>query len=138
MAKKKKEGRNIPIGVRIISVIYYVGACLLGILGLIAFVLAGSGQVIPEFMVTGVLGTAVLGVVFIGLGALYYFIGRALWKGRKWAKVLVLILTIVSIIDELITLFTAGFSVIIIIMMIVNIAILYYLVFDKKSKAFFK
>ena len=91
----------------------------------------------------------VLGVVYIGFAALAFFIGRGLQKAQRWARIAVIILTVLgvlSFITSAIFNIIAGmlnmsiFNGIIIVDIFgatLNLAIGYYLIFNKNAKSFF-
>ena len=85
------------------------------------------------------------GIFFIGLGILYFFIGRGLWKGHKWARITAIIFTSLGILLAVISVVTSsvqgivntGNFIIDIIEMIVKLVVVGYLIFSSKVKAVF-
>ena len=95
--------KKVPTLVKIISVLYYIGAVFIVIFGILLIAGAGfissllSGFNIP---VLGAIGSGlfiVAGVVMLLLGILEFFIARGLWKGRNWARIFVIIFSIIGI-----------------------------------------
>ena len=85
------DGQPVPTGVKIISVLYYIGAVFEVIFGILLFVGAGALKakipflaVIGPFLIVG-------GIILIGLAVLSFFVGRGLWKGQKWSRIVAII-----------------------------------------------
>ena len=83
----------IPTGVKIIAVLNYIGAVLLALLALIFLISAGAfaGILNEIFPLLGVLGGAIfifVSIFLLGFAVLLFFIGRGLWKGQKWARII--------------------------------------------------
>ncbi len=74
--------KEVPIGVKIISIIYYLGTVVGVILGLFF--------IIP-------VGVFFEGIILFGLGILSFFVARGLLKLRPWARVLAIILSCLGI-----------------------------------------
>ena len=143
MAKKQKNKtsssrRTRPLGVSILSVLAYIGA-VVTLIGGIAMI-AGSTVVstlieklVPEYASWSAAGTALLiflGIVFILLAVLDYFIGRGLWDGKEWARILVLIFLVLGILGSL-----SPFE---IVSIIIDALLIWYLGFNKDVRNYFK
>ncbi|MBU2496826.1 MAG: hypothetical protein KJ767_02100 [Nanoarchaeota archaeon] len=137
-----KRGKEMPTGVKIISVLYYIGAVLLLLIGLLAFVGMGAMSTIMSTMGMGAwaaLGAGVavfMGIFLLALAVLYFFIGRGLWFGQNWARIVAVIFAVIGFISALTSLFGADFSSII--SLVLNGIIGYYLWFSKDVKRVFK
>lgn len=142
MAKKQKNKQSVsrkirPIGVSILSVLAYIGA-VFTLIGGIAMV-AGSTLVstlieklVPEYASWSTAGVALLlflGIVFILLAVLDYFIGRGLWNGKNWARILVLIFLVLSILSSL--------SALDIVSIVIAALLIWYLGFNQNVKNYF-
>ena len=84
-----------PTGVTILAILAFIGAgCL--VLGCLLFLLGGammsSMSAFPRFGMMAGMGSAILGVIFLGLAALYLVIGLGLWKLHDWARILTIVL----------------------------------------------
>lgn len=95
---------EVPTGVKIISVLYYIGAVLLLLLGVLCIVASATIGAYLSGVTAGLsfLGAAVfiiLGIIMIGLAVLSFFVGRGLWKGQSWARITAIILTILGILE---------------------------------------
>ena len=152
---------QIPTGVKAISILFYIEAVMFGIImGLISFFtfliirkpLVTNIPELPEIALTPIpaLDTfsqviILTGIFFIGLGILYFFIGRGLWKGHKWARITAIIFTSLGILLGVISVVTSsvqgivntGYFIIDIIEMIVKLVVVGYLIFSSKVKAVF-
>ncbi len=97
------EQKGVPTGVKVISVLYYIGAGLLFLLGLAAIFGAGAFvTMLSQLGPLAALGTGmfiVMGIIMIGLAVLSFFIARGLWNGRSWARIVAIILAALSIIN---------------------------------------
>jgi len=125
--------KGVPTGVKIISVLYYIGAVFSLIAGIVAF--AGGAfftTVLPKF-IAGI--AAIAGIVFIILAVLGFFIARGLWKGQNWARILAIVFAILGVISALIAIISGGYQGIV--SLVINAIIGYYLWFNKGVKAAF-
>ena len=88
-------GTSVPTGVKIISVLYYIGAGFGILFGILFFVGAGFlGAVASQIPLLGAFGKSlfiVVGIILIGLSVLSIFVGRGLWKGKNWARIVAII-----------------------------------------------
>lgn len=95
--------RDVPTGIRIISILYYFGAGIFA-LGFLFLVVIGitlvanpslisSIKSLPPYMVESSLGIYVLlmGVLVGLIGILLFCIAKELCKGKVWAKILIII-----------------------------------------------
>lgn len=77
----------------------------------------------------------VVGIVLIGLGVLAIFVGIGLLKGRGWARITAIVLTILSAAFSLISLISGDFT------SIVSLALdglMLYALFNPQTKAWFE
>src|SRR3989344_4428979 len=115
--------KQIPTGVKIISVLYYIGAVLTFIFGLILLFSADAlSEFIPGLGTLGIVG----GIVLMGFGVLSFFIGRGLWKGSNWARIVAIILAVLGIISAIYAM-TSGAIGSNIINLLINLLIGWYL-----------
>ncbi len=143
MAKKKTKNiassRKIrPIGVSILSVLAYIGA-VFTLIGGLALLFGASA--IASFISTKVpmlsanlagLGLVLMGIVCIVLAVVDYLIGNGLWKGRNWARILVIVLTALSLLSSLTHVLTN------IVGIIIDVIIIWYLGFNKSVINYFR
>ena len=93
---------ELPTGVKIISVLHYIGAVLELLLGIMMFV--GAGTIASKIPIIGVIGAglfAVFGVFLLGIAILSFFVGRGLWKSQKWSRIFVIIFSVVGVLFAL-------------------------------------
>ena len=85
------EGEGVPTGIKIISVLYYIGAVFELISAVLLFV--GSGALKSKVPFLAFLGPFLIvgGVILLGLAVLSFFVGRGLWKGQKWSRIVAII-----------------------------------------------
>ena len=126
--KNKARSDLVPIGIKIISIYYYFLA------GISIFVVFFIGQIIgAQVLAIGL----ILSLILIAGGVLDVFIGINLWKGKNWAKILVIIFSVLFFIEE-----SYGFiikkSLEDLFLLVVNLIILLYLLFSRKVKNFFQ
>ena len=124
-----ENNKKIPTGVKILSVLDYIAAVLLLIIGLLSFFVN-----IAALSVLGVF-VGIIGVIFIVLGVVEFFVARGLWKGQNWARVITIIFSIFGLIFGLISLVGGGLFGIIEI--VIDLIIGGYLIFNNNVKVFF-
>lgn len=133
MVKKTKDA---PVGVKVIAILYYIGAASLALLSMFAFV--GGNFLSSLFGNTAGLGLGVFfAIIILGFAFLAFFIGRGLWKSQNWARVLAIIFAILGIFGAFKSLFAGAYA-----SSILDLAIegwiAWYLLFQKDMKKFFK
>lgn len=125
--------KEAPIGVKIISVLYYIGA---GISLLGAIFMFFGGSFLSQYMLSSILGGAfvLLGFFMVGLAVLSYFIARDLWRLKNWARIIVIVFSALTVLGAL-TSITQGVRPIV--DLLVSLAIGGYLAFSKEAKSAF-
>lgn len=107
-----------PTGVTILAVLYYIGAAVLVVLSIAAFI-GGAflGAFLGEMMASGGGGAAMgavlgmmFGVVFLLLAALTGAAGWGMWTGKGWAWILALGLNGLSAASSLMSLIQGDWS----------------------------
>ncbi|MDD5012540.1 MAG: hypothetical protein PHQ66_02765 [Candidatus Nanoarchaeia archaeon] len=130
-------GKNIPIGVKIISILYYIGAGSAALFGLL-FLFSGGIIGSLEIPILSELGSgffAFMGIFVLIVGGLAFLVGRGLWKIKNWAKIVAIIISALGVL--------AGVSIIAshiangIIYLAINGATIGYLLFNKEAKRAF-
>ena len=130
--------KNRPVGVKILAILAYIGA-VLSILGALAMFI-GSAFVgpllanIPGYTaILGAAGAAIaitLGIVLIAFAVLDYFIGKGLWNGKNWARIVTLVFAVIGLIGSIWPLS--------IVQLVIDALIIWYLGFNKQAIAYFK
>ena len=92
----------MPVGIKIISVLYYIGTALELLFGIL--LLVGAGTIASKIPFFGAAASGffsgffiVLGIILIGLAVLSFFVGRGLWKGQKWARIVAIIFAVIGV-----------------------------------------
>ena len=99
----KMVGEKImPTGVKVISVLYYIGAAFSFLFGLLlivggAFIGAILGETLASLSALGSGLFIVLGIALLGFGVLDIFIGRGLWKGQNWTRIAAIVFAILGV-----------------------------------------
>ena len=129
--------KNVPTGVKIISVLDYIGAAILVILGLLF--IFGGGALAASIPIIGALGGAffiVIGIVFVAFAVLAFFVARGLWKAQKWAWIVSIIIACLGVLSALISMIQGNVTGNIF-NLVVNGVIGAYLIFSKAVKQAF-
>ena len=130
--------QSVPVGVKIIAVLYYISVFFVLISGYILtfkpnFVIEMSPQLKalrPKLLIA-------FGILLLAIGILNFFVGYGLWKGKKWARTTAIVFGILGAIGAIIPLFLQNVSrgiISIILNLLINSLIAVYLLFDKKAK----
>jgi hypothetical protein len=146
---KSGEGSSkLPLGVKIISILYYIGVVLCLAFGLIILItskamavsmVASNPGLGLESIPSGTLVTLIIiiGVILIGASIFAFFIGRGIWRLRKWARITAIILAILGLISAIFSMII-GFKPTQIISLLIDGFIAGYLLFNKEVKEAFK
>jgi len=135
--KIKKEHIKIPLGVKIISIIYYLSAILYLVIAIISLFFKDLIFKIPDFsQITNSYASIILGVIFILLTIFSATVATGLWKQKNWARIALIIFCSLNITGGIFSLIKGGY--LSSINLIFNLIIASYLIFSKKIKGFFK
>jgi hypothetical protein len=137
---------NLPTGVKIVAVWYYIWAILWMVFGLLIAI--GSSAIITYLiglfpgLATVRFGTLILlgivvGLVLIGLGVLEFFVARGMWRLKAWARITAILLSLLAVVNAVYVL-TSGLQPIQLTRLIFDGGIVLYLVFSKDAKKLFK
>jgi peptidoglycan/LPS O-acetylase OafA/YrhL len=125
--------KQIPIEIKIVSILYYIFAVFSVIAGIMSF--AGKAE-IPFFALSKPM-IILLGIILIGLGIFGFFVGRDLWRIKKWTRTAVIIVSGLAIVYNLI-LITQGSLTNNLFGIIIHIIIGGYFLFNQKIKKIFR
>lgn len=138
----KKESsivkKKVPLGLRIISIIYYIASALYLTIALVAFF---KKNWILELSNLGLLPvmnaqtTFIFGAVFLLLSIISFFIARGLIKFHAWSRIALLGICSINIIGGLFSIIEGNYPSII--NLVFNLIIASYLIFSKKVKRAF-
>ncbi len=151
MVKKTKTKSNAPTIVKLISVFHYLRAGLYVIVGILLIVL--SGFIIKQITGLGettlglneiegiqqldesILKTSIiiLGIIFIGMSILNFFVARDLWKLKNWARFVAIALAALGGLTQMYNMIS-GAALTQIINLSINIFIIGYLGFFQEAK----
>ncbi len=126
---------DTPLGVKIISILYYLNGSVSIIFGFLFLVAA-------KFLTKGALALivfgigAIVGVILIIVGIFSIFLGRCLWVGKSWARIIVIIFSGLGVLGSLGPLLVGGFFMLVPLAM--HGAILGYLLASKEAKEYFQ
>jgi len=130
---------GVPGWVKVISVLYYIGAVFYVIAGILMMVGASLlGSLTNQVPLSSVLGGGLLvvgGILFLAFGIFAFFIARGLWKGHNWARVAVIVLVILGLISGLVSIVSGNFASIV--GFLINLLIGWYMTFNQRVKAAF-
>lgn len=127
--------KDIPVWVKVISVLYWIAAVLF-IIGGLAMIFGASvmASIMPLFaMFSGLIILA--GIIMIALGILDIFIALGLWKGQKWAWIIAIVFAIIGFVGAIVSIAGGNFGEIA--SLIIHGLIGSYLIWSKKVKAVF-
>ncbi|MFH1823256.1 MAG: hypothetical protein ABH817_00870 [archaeon] len=132
MAKK-----DAPVMIKVIAILFYIGAAISLIGGVLSFL--GGSLISSLIPVVGLLGSGLfiaIGVILIGFAVLDFFIGKGIWNGQNWARIVAIVLAILGFVGAISSLIEGSLSGII--NLIINGGIGYYLLFVAEVKKHFK
>lgn len=106
------NGKTVPTGVKVISVLYYISAGLCALFGILFMVGGGMmSSIIAQLPIIGALGSIVFiagGILMLGIGVLSFFIARGLRKTKKWARIVAIIFSCLGVLSAIISMIQAG------------------------------
>ncbi len=140
----EQKTKKAPIGVKIISSVYIVASALMFIAGsaLIAsanavesllsnFASTFSNVALMNSRVVTTSGIAMIAIAIFGIA-----LGALLWKLKNWARITIIVLAGLSLLGGIRSLFLGKYQVIG--WMVLNLIIVYYLIWTKSAKEAFK
>ncbi len=147
MAKKieKKASKSVsepklrvPVGVKIIAVLYYMAAVISIVFGILAII--GSALFASYFSTLwprAVFSRAIafVGIVIVAFAVLFFFIARGLWKGQRWARIVAIIVAVLGFVSAILNIMQIDIR--LIANLIIHGLIGSYLLFSKKVKKAF-
>lgn len=131
--------KPVPTGVKIISVLYYIGS-IFGIIFGVLFLVGAKTIEGAEIPILGFFGAELFilgGVTLIISSIIGFFIGRGLWKGQNWARVVAIIFAILGILFIVVAMAQGQTPDGNIVTLIIDVVIAGYLLFSKNVKLAF-
>ena len=139
---------DVPLGIKIISIIYYIGAgifaltalgfIVIGIVSMLNTELITSTGGFPDFIKNSPnIGLAILitGFLIALLAILCFFVAIGVNRGRRWARILIIIFVAIGILSGFVALFSGEAKGIL--NLIFSGIVGGYLLFNKEAKEFF-
>jgi hypothetical protein len=108
------EKKKIHLGIKIISIIFFVFSLFLLVFSIILFFGFGLLQSAPPqyFPFLGTHGQGiVMGVVLLLIAGGFFFIGLDLWRRKKWARIAALVFMIIGFIGSISNIVTGRWSI---------------------------
>lgn len=135
MKKVKQDVRIVPTGVKVLAVLGYIGAGFLILFGLLSIIFASFMSSFVAENAQGELALStgfflIIGIFLLLMGAVNIFISRGLWKGRNWARIVIIIFSIIGFVSAILSLFMGDLTSII--SLVINGIVAAYLLFNKK------
>jgi len=134
-------GKEIPIGVKIISILYYISAGFAVLFAIFLFVGFAFLSTLMPFLTAisawGYILVVFCAIIVLAFSVLSFFIAKGLWKAKNWARMLVIVFSAMSVLGLLTSLFT-NFSFGSLVSVAVQGAVGGYLLFAKEVKEAFK
>ena len=131
------QAKQVPGLVKAISVLYYIGVGVILLMGLLLLIAAGS--IMALFAVFGGqinnLVMVIIQVVILGLAVFQFFLARGLWRGQNWARMFVIVLSILGVIGGIVAIVLGNFTAVTAVLL--EGALAGYLLFSKKVKEAF-
>ncbi|MEK6850475.1 MAG: hypothetical protein AABX85_02790 [Nanoarchaeota archaeon] len=133
MISNFKSVKNLPVPVRIISLLLFV----LAIFNLINSMISIFKDLSLYHFQPLVFIPAILGlIVSLGMAFIYIFLAFGLWKGKKWAKIATIIFIVLLLLLTLLNIHNITIKSLI--FMVVQLVIGVYLLLSKQVKFTFK
>ncbi len=137
--RKLNSKKSVPVGVKVISVFYFIVAFFEIIAGIAILFFGGLLNETLSFRLgLSISDPALLsgtGLFIAALGVFYIFVGNYLWKGRNWARIAAIVISSLFGLFYLVNLILGGFGSIIFV--IIHGVILLYLLLNKEVKSVF-
>jgi len=138
--RSRTKSTGVPLGVKVISVLYYLAAVFFVVSGLAFFVGAGMVETLAiEYPFIAMLGSSLFvlgGILFIALAVLTFFVGRGLWKVKPWARMTAIVIAILMIIMAIVEIFQGQVDALL--SFAIQLIIAGYLLFNKEVKRIFR
>lgn len=123
--------KQVPLPAKAVAFFWFFLPSVLAVLsGIVTFFIDDMGPIdYPLFdLITGILG----GFGYLLIGAALFFFAKGVWQGKWWARIALITIAIVALIEILIVFVQNGS--IPWYRLIVNLAILFYFTLNKKIK----
>lgn len=135
-----EKANKTPIGVKAIAIWCYALIFICTVLGVyMIYFSSGLAAAFLEMNVTLSSTFFIMGgIILLGMAVLNFFLGRALWKLKAWARIVSIFLAVLGLLYLAYYVALEGIRFATLVFLVVNIAIAVYLIFDKEVKKIFK
>ncbi len=128
--------KKIPLMIKVISLLLLVGALTMVVIGISSLFNFQLSPSLPTINTLSSILTLVIGIV----GA---FTAVYLWKGKNWARIIMIIFCFVGIVESVLNMTVITNSLVQgvlsnLILSIINLLLALYFIFTKQAKDFFK
>lgn len=146
MAKTKKvkknvksKGKELPVGVELVSILYYIVSVFLLFVGLLSIVLASSNIeiIVMNMGDFGPMIIILMGALFLGIGTLGVFVGSGLRQRKPWSRITAIVLLCLTTLMSMYNLYQKGDVETNVIFIGVSVLIGLYLVFSREVEEVF-
>ncbi|KKQ34752.1 MAG: hypothetical protein US50_C0038G0012 [Candidatus Nomurabacteria bacterium GW2011_GWB1_37_5] len=133
-----------PLGVKIISIMYYINATIMVIFGILGLFFGTAFfsmiQTAPSEIggASGIFGAVAgfVGAIFLVLGIFLGYAAYSFWRGKNWTRILIIVLSALAFLSALVNMFSsASFG--LVLSLIISGLIIFYLLANKQAKEFF-
>lgn len=127
----------MPLGIKILAILSWITSAMCVLFAIFAIFGGYAFSTLLGASLSAGLGLGgVLAFIMILFAVLNFFIGRGLWKGQNWARILLIIFLIIGVLLGLLALF-GGAYITGILNLVINGLVGWYLLFNKKVKSAF-
>lgn len=84
MAKRSRNNSVVPLGLRVITVIYFFSSFLSVVFGVFSFI---GAHFLKDVEILGSFAGS-MAIFLLSIGVINFFIGFGLWGGFNWARIL--------------------------------------------------
>jgi hypothetical protein len=127
--------KSLPLGLRIISIIYYITAILSILIALLAFLSPGIIKNVPGFgtnIAANPLAFIILGIIFLILSPISFFIAYGIQRVNNKARIALLVLCAINVIGGIISIIEGSY--LSSINLVFNLLIGLYITLNKKVR----
>ncbi len=150
--------KNMPLGVKILAILNYISTVMLVLIGIVLIILTSAvgkvgidkiqqeyvnsadyqqllqndptvAQTSLTFTLLVLKNLQYIGIILILLGVLCFFLGRGLWKGKNWARIVEAVFAVFGFVVGVAGLVSLNFSAVF--NVLINGLIGWYLLFNK-------
>jgi hypothetical protein len=152
-ARPVRFRRETPLGVKVISILMFISVAVLAVIGILLIIMGIIFTVTPvkvanlptdfpiqlvPFVTSTLFGITLVVISFILLliALAEYIISLNLWRLKNWARIIIIVVSVLSAISALINIFRGQFSAII--SLAIDIIVAVYLLFNTEVKRAFR